>query len=188
MTPGEDARPVVEQAKQDLIDYAVDREEIKWLMERLDAAADIDRTAVEYELGVLKIVATGLAISFYMEDAPHKNDLVSGFWAGIDEFSVGISETSGAVAGTRIDYFGVLKKRLDEYVDAISRNPDGRARNDASVAVGPKFAEICGNVDDVYTRMTGMSMFMTNVDRVGRYLQKTGLMAPGGNGETSSSR
>lgn len=178
MTTTDDIQSIINQAIEDLFNYAIDREEIKWLMERLHQEARINRTAVEYELGVMKIIATGWAISFHTEDSPCKRPIVEGFWNRVFEFSNGLSETAG-MTGTPIDYFQLLRERLDHYVKTISQSTEAKAANDPAVAIGPEFAAICGNSEDIFTRMTGMTMFMTNVNRVGRYLEAAGLIKQG---------
>ncbi len=159
-----------DQAQDDLFAYAIEREDIKWLMEMLHPEAEINRTTVEYELQVLKIISTGWAISYHLAASTHKNSLVTGFWNRVFEFSNGLSETTNTMTGTRIDYFLVLKERFDAYLTAISKNDDAKAANDPGLAVGPEFAGICGNNDDLYTRMAGITMFSTVVTRVGEYL------------------
>ena len=168
-------KPDPEKAADALFRYAIDREDTRWLMGQLHEDAAIDRTAVEYELAVLKIVATGWAISFHLEGSPHKETLAGVFWERVFEFSKTLSEAAGTLTGGEIDYFGVLKKRLDDYVKSISASPEAKRANDPSLAIGPRFAEMCGNPDDLFTRMTGMRMFMTNVGRVGEYLLSAGF-------------
>ncbi len=175
MTETDVEKPDSEKAADELFHYAIDREDIRWLMEQLHEEAEIDRTAVEYELAALKIVATGWAISFHLDGSPYKKELAGGFWERVFEFSKTLSEATGTLTGGEIDYFGVLKKRLDDYVESISASPEAKGANDPSLAIGPRFAEICGNPDDLFTRMTGMRMFMTNVGRVGEYLLNTGF-------------
>ncbi len=176
MTKGIQEDERIRQAKEDLFHYAIDREEVKWLMEKLHGEAEVNRTAVEYELGVMKIVATGWAISAHLAGSPFKQQLLEGFWGMILEFSNGLSETATAVSGTPIDYFQVLKQRLDHYVASISNNPDAEAAKDPAVAIGPEFAAICGNRDDLFTRMTGTRMFITNISRVRAYLKGAGFI------------
>jgi hypothetical protein len=178
MTDTSSKKLQIDQAKEDLFNYAIDREEIKWLMESLRREADIDRTAVAYELQALKIVAIGWAISYHMGNSPHKNALLQMFWNKVQEFSRNLSNTTSTMTGADINYFEVLKDRLDGYVQAISTSPEALASKDPAAAIGPKFAALCGNGDDIFTRMTGMSMFMTNVARTGQYLQETGLKSP----------
>jgi hypothetical protein len=38
-----------------------------------------------------------------------------------------------------------------------------------------KFSGTCGNVDDIFTFMTGSKMFMSTVERVKEYLEATKL-------------
>ena len=40
----------LEKTGQDLLDFAMDREDVNWLMDRLPQEADIKRVTVEYEL------------------------------------------------------------------------------------------------------------------------------------------
>ncbi len=175
MTETDPIKPDPEKAAEALFHYAIDREDIRWLMEQLHEEAEIDRTSVEYELAVLKIVAIGWAVSFHLEGSPHKKELAGGFWKRVFEFSKTLSEATGTLTGGEIDYFGVLKKRLDDYVVSISASSEAKDANDPSLAIGPRFAEICGNRDDLFTRMTGMRMFTTNVGRVGEYLLSAGF-------------
>lgn len=179
MTVTKEEEALIRQATEDLFNYAIDREEVKWLMERLHQESEINRTAVEYELGVMKIVAIGWAISFHLEGSPCKKNLLTGFWNRIFEFSNGLSETAGTMTGTRIDYFQVLKERLDQYVNAIATSHGAKTANEPAAVIGPKFAAICGNSEDIYTRMTGVRMFMTNVSRVGQYLKGAGFAEQG---------
>ena len=160
----------VDQATKDLLAYAFDREDVKWLMEKLHQDADINRTTVEYELQVLKIISTGWAISYHLEGSPNKNPLLEQFWKQVFDFSNELSKTTNTMTGTRLDYFEVLKERLEAYVTAISKSSEATAANDPGLAVGPEFAGICGNSEDLHTRMAGITMFATVVTRVGAYL------------------
>jgi hypothetical protein len=37
--------------------------------------------------------------------------------------------------------------------------------------IGPEFARICGNVDDIFTFMTGSKMFISTINKVKAYLE-----------------
>ena len=113
MINSEKKKSELEKAGEDLLDFAVDREDVKWLMDRLPAKADIKRVTVEYELQI-------------------------------------------------------LKERLDTYVAALSKNPDAP---EPALVIGPEFARICGNVDDVFTFMTGSKMFISTINKVKAYLE-----------------
>jgi len=158
----------LEKAGEDLLDFAVDREEVKWLMDRLPAKADIKRVTVEYELQILKIIGVGWSLAYYLGDSSQKTELLEKYWAAINAFSLGISTTTEYMIGQNIDYFQIIKERLDTYVAALSKNPDAP---DPALVIGPEFARICGNVDDVFTFMTGSKMFISTINKVKAYLE-----------------
>ncbi len=67
-----------------------------------------------------------------------------------------------------IDYFQILKDRLDMYVDAMAKKPDA---TEPAVVIGPEFARNCGDVDDTFTIMTGSKMFIATIGGVKVYLE-----------------
>jgi len=160
--------PELEKAGEDLLDFAVDREDVKWLMDRLADEADIKRVTVEYELQILKIIGVGWSLSYYLENSPQKTELLEKYWTSINEFSQGISTTTEYMIGQNIDYFRIVKERLDMYVTALARNPDAP---EPALVIGPEFARICGNVDDIFTFMTGSKMFISAINKVKAYLE-----------------
>ena len=168
MNESEKEKSELEKVREDLVDFAVDREDTKWLMDRLPQEADIKRVTVEYELQILKIIGVGWSLSFYLENSPQKSELLATYWEAINEFSKGISTTTEYMIGQQIDYFQILKERLDMYVAALSKNPD--APEPAQI-IGPEFARICGNRDDIFTFMTGSKMFLSTINKVKAYLE-----------------
>lgn len=158
----------IEKAGDDLFNFAIDREDLKWLMNRLPEEAGVKRNTVEYELQILKIISVGWSVSFYLENSPLKTSLLEYFWNEINKFSRELSETTGLMTGQDIDYFQILKERLDTYVEALNKNPE--AKEPAEV-IGPEFARICGNADDIFAFMTSSKMFMGAVGRVREYLE-----------------
>ena len=158
----------IETIRNDLLNFAVDRDDIKWLMERLPKEANIDRNAVEYELQILKIISVGWSISYFLENSSLKNLVLEPFWMAIYVFSQRLSTTTGLMIGKDIDYFQILKDRLDMYVNALARHPD-----DAKPApvIGREFARTCGNIDDLFTFMTGSKIFISTARRVREYLE-----------------
>lgn len=172
MTDTENEKSEIEKAGKDLFDYAIDREDVKWLMARLPAEADVNRNTVEYELQILKIISVGWSVPFYLENSPYKTPLAESYWNEIRQFSGELSETTELMAGTKIDYFQVLKDRLDRYVSVMAGKQD--AKEPANV-IGPEFAAICGNAGDIFTFMAGSKMFMSTVARVREYLEAVKL-------------
>lgn len=158
----------LEKAGADLLDFAVDREDVKWLMDHLPPEAAIKRVTVEYELQILKIIGVGWSLSYYLEDSPQKTELLEKYWAAINEFSRGLSTTTEYMIGQNIDYFQILKERLDMYVAALAKNPD---TPEPALVIGPEFARICGNVNDIFTFMTGSKMFISTINNVKAYLE-----------------
>jgi len=155
------------KAGEDLFNFAIDREDVKMLMARLPEEADIKRSTVEYELQILKIISIGWCISYYLENGAQKNQILEGYWQAVHEFSQSISTTTGLMIGNNIDYFKILKERLDMYVAAMTQKPDAP---EPAVVIGPEFARTCGNMDDIFTVMTGSRMFIATIGSVKKYL------------------
>jgi len=172
MKTTENEKTGIEKAAEELFSFAIDREDVKILMASLPKEADIKRVTVEYELQLLKIVSAGWCISYYLENCHQKSRFAALYWKSVYEFSQGISETSGLLIGKTIDYFLILKNRLDMYVDAMGKKTDAP---EPAVVIGPEFARACGNADDVFTVMTGSKMFVATVGRVKQYLEEIKL-------------
>jgi len=168
MENSKEKKSEIERAGEDLFDFVVDREDIKWLMSHLPEAADVQRETVEYELQILKIISVGWSISYYLETSPHKNQLLEVYWKAVFDFSQTISTATGNLIGQDIDYFQILKDRLDMYVDVLAQNSGAP---EPAVVIGPEFARTCGNVEDIFTFMTGSKMFITAINRTKEYLE-----------------
>ena len=163
MEHSEEKKAGVEKAGEDLFNFAINREDIKTLMSHLPEEADIKRGKVEYELQILKIISIGWSISYYLENYAQQNQLLEGYWQAVHEFSQSISTTTGLMIGNNIDYFQILKERLDMYVAAMTQKPDAP---EPAVVIGPEFARTCGNMDDIFTVMTGSKMFIATIGSV----------------------
>ena len=155
-----------------MFNFAIDRTDIRNLVEGLHETAKINRNTVEYELPILKIITVGWGISYFIGHAPYKNVLLEIFWEAIREFSQSLSETAKLMAGQDIDYFQTLKDRLNMYVSAMNENPEAK---EPAVIIGPEFANACGNRDDVFTVMTGSKIFIATAGSVKEYLEKVKL-------------
>ena len=163
----EEKRSEVEKAGEDLFNFAIDHEDVKTLMANLPEEADIKRNTVEYELRILKIISIGWYISYYLANSARKNKLLESYWQAVHEFSQSISDTIGLMIGNNIDYFKIVKERLDMYVAVMTQKPDAP---EPAVVIGPEFARTCGNKDDVFTIMTGSRMFIATIGSVKEYL------------------
>jgi len=123
MEKPEKKKTEIEQAGEDLFNFAIDREDIKWLISQLPEATDIVRSKVEYELQILKIISVGWSIPYFLENSPQKTRLLELFWTSVQEFSKSLNETTELMTGQDIDYFQILKDRLDMYMKALSKTP-----------------------------------------------------------------
>lgn len=172
MENSEEKKTGIEKAGEDLFNFAVDRDDVKALMEHLPEEAEIKRVTVEYELQILKIISVGWSISYYLENRPLKNELVELYWQAVQEFSKSISASTELMTGHEIDYFQILKDRLDMYLDALYKNSDV---SQPVAVIGPEFARTCGNVDDPFTVITGARMFNATIGSVKEYLKTIGV-------------
>ncbi len=159
--------PEIEQAGEDLFNYAIDREDVKWLLARLPDGAETKTGMVEYELQLLKIISVGWSLSFHLESSARKTPLLECFWETVYEFSQKLSTTTGMMIGHDVDYFQTLRDRLDFYVEALGRS---RKKNDPAHVIGPEFADVCGDRGNLFLAHTGSKLFLSAVSRVKAYL------------------
>lgn len=168
MNESENQSTGLEEAGVALFNFAVDREDTKALVANVSGESKCRPATVEYELQLLKIISTGWSISFFMENSPHRDQLAESFWKLVQGFSADLSDTSELMTGLDINYFKILRERLDMYVAALSDKPE---KNDPAAIIGPEFARVCGDADDVFTVMAGARMFILTVARVKDYLK-----------------
>ena len=165
-------KSVVEIAGENLLNFATDREDIKTLIAHLPKETECKPAAVEYELQLLKIIITGWSISFYLEDYSQRDQLAEIYWKSIHEFSETLSETTQLMTGQNINYFQVLKDRLDMYVAALTEKPES---TDPVAVIGPEFSRVCGKDDDVFAILAGSRMFILTISSVKEYLESAEL-------------
>ena len=156
-----------EEVKDRLVNFAVNPDDLKGFLTLLPAAEEIDLIAVEYEARILKIISVGWGISFFLSDCIWKNELAEAFWQAINDFSVNLSLASSSVSGKEIDYFSILKERLDHYVAALSASKD--AVEPLSV-IAPEFAGFCGAGNNAHVIMLGNRIFSSAVGGVKEYI------------------
>jgi hypothetical protein len=168
MPQAESEKTGMTQAGEKLFNFAVDREDVKVFIENLPKETKCNSAAVEYELQLLKIISTGWSISFFLEDASRRDQLAEKFWKLIHGFSTSLSETTGLLVGHDIDYFQILKSRLDMYVAALAEKPE---MTEPAAIIGPEFAKLCGDIEDIYSVMAGSRMFIITVAQVKDYLE-----------------
>jgi hypothetical protein len=159
----------IEQLAQNLSDFAIDRTDLKELISSLPPGNDLNITAIEYELGILKILSVGWGISFFMAVTDkNKEPVTQYFWENIQKISQSISDLTHTTTGTQVDYFNILKERLAVYVKAMQENPE-QATNPALI-MGPAFARVCSCPDNAVAILTGTKMFTLTLGAVKEYL------------------
>ena len=140
----------IEKASEDLFDFAIDHSDIKLILQNLPGDIKINRVSMEYEIQLLKILAVGWSISFFLDKSSIKKELSESFWNAVQSFSQ------------------TLKERLDTYLNTLNLIPDGP---DPLASIGPKFAEICGSKDNVHIVLSGSKVFNLSVGGVKNYLE-----------------
>lgn len=167
MTGSEKNEDRLARAGDQLFQYAIDRGEMNAILDSLPPEITEKRAAMEYEIQLLRIISVGWAIAFYLADSSLKERLGQHFWENIRTFSSTLSASASLTVGSEIDYFDVLKQRLDHYVgtlDAAGKIPD------PAMAIGPAFAGICGDRDDACAVLAGSKMFSLSINAVREYL------------------
>jgi len=157
-----------EYAAKSLFDFAIDREDVKWLLAKPPEEHKLSKDTMEYELQILKIISTGWSISFYLAEHPLKLQVAEHFWGHVHSFSDTITSTTELTIGKKVDYFNVLKERLDMYLNSLTGLTD---ETDPLSIMGPEFAKSCGDKDDVFAMLTGSKMFAATLKRVKDFLE-----------------
>ena len=159
----------VQQTARDLATFAIDRTDLKQLLAAIPENSTLNMTTIEYELQILKILSAGWAISFYMAATDkNKAPLTQMFWEFIQEVSQNISTLTETTAGKSLDYFKILKQRLNTYLEIMKEKPE-ESQNPANI-MGPAFAKICNSENDAMAIITGTKMFTLTLGAVKEYL------------------
>ncbi|MGE0086675.1 MAG: hypothetical protein AB7S75_19905 [Desulfococcaceae bacterium] len=156
-----------EKISEHLFSYAIARDDLKQVLIDLPKDAEVNPVTMEYEIQLLKILSVGWGISFFMGQHPEREQTAQMFWNAVHHFCMGISEMTAAQTGKEIDYFRILRERVDIYVAALKAFSDV---SDPSVVIGPTFAKLCGSEEDIYTIVSGKKIFNLAVGEVRQYL------------------
>lgn len=157
----------VARAGEQLFQFAIDRGDMYAILDALPLEEPAKRVALEYESQLLRIISVGWAIAFYLTDSGLKTAIGQYYWNHIRAFATTLSASASLTIESDIDYFDILKKRLDSYVgalDAAGQIPE------PAVAIGPAFAGICGHANDACAVLTGSKMFSLTIKAVREYL------------------
>jgi hypothetical protein len=159
----------IQQLARNLASFAIDRTDLKELLAAIPEDNDLNLNTVEYELGILKILSVGWAIAFYMAATDkNKTPLTESFWEMIQEIAQNISTLTETTTGTQVNYFAILKERLDTYVKEMQETPD--QTTEPTAIMGPAFARACRAQDDPMAVLTGTKMFTLTLGAVKEYL------------------
>ena len=170
MADTEGAENTVARAGEQLFEFAIDRGDMAAILDALPLEAAEKRVALEYEIQLLRIISVGWAIAFFLVDSGLKTPIGQSFWNHVRAFSTTLSSSASLNMGSDIDYFDILKKRLDTYVgalDAAGKIPE------PAMAIGPAFAGVCGDPDDACAMLAGIKMFSLTINAVREYLGRT---------------
>lgn len=170
MADSSDNKPIsdIDTIADLLFDFAIDRDDIKWSLSQLPEALSTSYHRIDYELQLLKIVTTGWSVSVHLANDPGKEPLAQTFWGKILEFSKELSDTTELMTGCDVDYFELLKERLDDYVAVIAGQAKGA---EPAPFIGIRFAELCKMPDELSVSLAGSRIFNTIVLRVGKFLE-----------------
>ena len=157
----------VQDVSETLVNYAIDREDLKGIITALPDNQGINTITLDYELQLLKIISVGWSISVHMDGREKKTVLSETFWHTINEFSKNVSEVSYLTIGQKIDYFQLLKERLDTYILSLETAEKG---SDPAACIGTTFATCCKDMDNPFVAITGSRIFNMAVQGVKEYL------------------
>ena len=164
----------VEKMGENLAMFAINRDDLKEMLASLPKDDGFNITTVEYELQILKILSVGWGIAFYMEDGEKKQQLTRIFWEHIRQISHNISTLTETTTGQKIDYFKILKTRLDNYLKIMQENSQGAS--DPSQLIGPAFAAACQSRDNAIVILVGTKMLTLTIGAVKAYLDAVEIL------------
>ncbi len=158
-----------QELAQNLATFAIDRADTKEILSTLPKNTKLNLNTLEYEIQILKILSVGWAISFFMPVTDKKKGPVTQiFWESIREVSNNVSTLTKTTTGQDINYFDILKERLNIYLARMQKNPE-KTTNPVNV-IGPSFAKACGNENDAVVILMGTKMFTQTLGAVKEYL------------------
>jgi hypothetical protein len=168
------AAHTIDRAIEVLTGVATNREVIRRELARLpDDDPRINKSKVEYEIQLLRIVFTGWAMAYFMADQPLKNDLAEAFWISMHGFAGRISAMASAGAdGKAVDYFAAIRERAQCYTDAMNTCLD---EADPAIVVGAAFLRLCGDNGGKPVADAGKQVFVNTLNTVKLYLDSVTL-------------
>jgi len=153
---------------ENLANYAVDGADLKVILDAIHPEVRINRILLEYEIKLLKIISVGWGLTFFLAENSEKGALTTAYWTAINFVSRDLSAAASTAVSKNIDYFTILKERTNLYVSELSRNSK---ITDPVTVIGPKFAELCGDMENVHIVMAGNRAFSYSLKAVRDYLE-----------------
>jgi len=167
----------IEKFAENLATFAINRDDLKELLKPIPENSDLNLTTIEYELQILKIISVGWSISFYLPHSDeNKKPLSELYWTYIREISKDISNLTGTTTGQQIDYFSILKQRLDNYISVLQQHSE--ASSGTSGIIGSVFADLCNVTDNPAAMLTGTKMFTYTIGSIKEYLGAVEIIKP----------
>jgi len=168
MNASENIDALASRVGEQLFQFAIDRGDMQAILNSLPPTTQEKRASMEYEIQLLRIISVGWAIAFFLADDSLKNPVGQHFWENVRAFAATLSSSASLTVGADIDYFDTVKQRLDFYVGTLD-NSNGT--DQPAMAIGPAFAETCGDKDDACATLAGSKMFTHTIHAVREYLQ-----------------
>ena len=157
----------IDELTEILSDFAIDRTEMHELLSNFPSETGFNRTTVEYEIQILRILGVGWGISYFIHDKLLKKVLSESYWNSIQELSNNLSRISSASMSDEFNYFDVIKERLDTY---LAETKSLAGSDDPATVIGPKFAELCGHANNAVVIWLGCKMFQSVFNHLKTYL------------------
>ncbi len=173
MTKSGEKKDKMDELVEIMFNLAINRDDLKKVISEVPKESDINPVTMEYEIQLLKILSVGWGISYFMGDHPDKNRLAHGFWNAIRDFSISVSKMTSSATGEDIDYFNILRERVDIYVQALNHFSDVK---DPSTVIGPTFAKLCGNEEEAYSLVSGKAIFNSSILNVKNQLESANML------------
>ena len=165
----------IDTAADHLATYAFDKGGLTAILSRIPATEGVGRVGLEYEAQLLKIITVGWGISYFMDGRGEKQALVEATWNGIQTFSQNLDSVTHLMTGTQIDYFQIVRQRLDTYLTALRLEPGA---TDPVAVFGPAYARCCGQAANVHVIMAGNHVFAGTLEAVREYLGHIAFESP----------
>ncbi|MFP4167773.1 MAG: hypothetical protein ACLFSY_02860 [Desulfonatronovibrionaceae bacterium] len=163
---------ILARVGEDLFNYSLEREDIKLIAAGIPEEAVADPDTVEYELQILKFISVGWSFAYYLRDKEAREFLSFAYWEAVRDLCSNLSQSTGLLIGEDIDYFRIIKERLSSYVSCLEQAQETRS---PAAVIGPEFARLCGDREDVFCVHAGTKLFVGVLERVREYLQVQGM-------------